>query len=224
VTQHFEMRIAERVALFGAVSIATDPPGARVAVDGQPRGVSPVVINDLTAEAHSVTVTNESGSAERTVAVAAGATASVMFSLARNPGPVGGWLAIAAPFEVEVAENDDIVGTSGTNRIMLAAGRHDVILMNRAIGYRESKRIDVVAGKTTAVRVEPPRVAISVNARPWADVLIDGTSLGQTPISNVLATVGSHALVFKHPQFGERKQTVVVTANGPNRIAADLTK
>src|SRR5262245_39902671 len=34
VTQHFEMRIAERVALFGAVSIATDPPGARVAVDG----------------------------------------------------------------------------------------------------------------------------------------------------------------------------------------------
>src|SRR5262249_52097846 len=133
VTQHFEMRPAEQVALFGAVSVATDPPGARVAVDGKPRGVSPVVVTDLTAEAHAITVTNESGSAERTVAVAAGASTSVMFSLVKNPGPVGGWLAISSPFDVEVAENNDIVGSSGTNRIMLAAGRHDLVLANSRI-------------------------------------------------------------------------------------------
>jgi hypothetical protein len=37
-------------------------------------------------------------------------------------------------------------------------------------------------------------------------------------------TIGSHDVVFRHPQFGERRQTVVVTSTGPNRIAVDLTK
>jgi PEGA domain-containing protein len=224
VTQHFEMRTPEPVALFGRVSVATDPPGAHVAVDGRPRGISPVVVTDLTAEEHTVAVTNDGGSAERKIVVAAGGTASVMFSLAKASGPFGGWVSISAPFDVDVAENNDILGSSGTTRIMLAAGRHDVVLTNRSIGYRESRKIEVIAGKTTAIRIEPPRVAISVNARPWAEILMDGASIGQTPIANILVAVGSHELVFRHPQFPERKQTVVVTINGPNRIAADLTK
>jgi hypothetical protein len=169
-------------------------------------------------------VTNDAGSAERKVVVTAGGTASVMFSLAKASGPIGGWLSIAAPFEVEVAENGDVLGSSGTTKIMLAAGRHDVVVSNKIIGFQETKRIDVVAGKTTAVRLDPPRVAISVNARPWAEILLDGSNIGQTPIANVLVTVGSHELVFRHPQLAERKQTIVVTAKGPNRIAADLTK
>ena len=58
-----------------------------------------------------------------------------------------------------------------------------------------------------------------MNARPWAEVTLDGSSVGQTPLSNLLVTVGTHELVFRHPQFGERRQSVVVTAKGPNRIA-----
>jgi len=75
-----------------------------------------------------------------------------------------------------------------------------------------------------AIRVDPPKATVSVNARPWAEILLDGTSVGQTPIANLLVTVGPHEMVFRHPQLAERKQTVVVTAKGPNRIAADLTK
>ena len=63
-----------------------------------------------------------------------------------------------------------------------------------------------------------------MNARPWAEVMVDGTSIGQTPIANLQVGVGPHELVFRHPQLGERKQTVVVTAKGPNRIAMDFTK
>jgi hypothetical protein len=63
-----------------------------------------------------------------------------------------------------------------------------------------------------------------VNARPWAEIVLDGASVGLTPIANLLVTVGSHDVVFKHPQLAERKQTVIVTVKGPNRIAADLTK
>ena len=66
--------------------------------------------------------------------------------------------------------------------------------------------------------------SISVNARPWADVFLDGDNVGQTPIANLPVSIGSHEMVFRHPQLGERKQTVSVSVNGPNRIAVDLTK
>ena len=224
VSQYFEMKVEEPGVLVGQVSVVTDPPGARVAVDGKPRGTSPITLVDLTPAEHKVTVTSDTGSAERTVAVTAGGTASIMFSLPKVAGPVGGWLSISAPFDVEVVEHEDVIGTSGTNRIMLAAGRHDITIINRSLGYEEPRRVEVTAGKTIAVRVDPPKVSVSVNARPWADVTLDGNSVGQTPLSNLSVTVGPHELVFRHPQFAERRQTIVVTAKGPNRIATDLTK
>jgi hypothetical protein len=224
VTQYFEMKAAVPAVLFGRVSVATDPPGARVAVDGRPRGTSPLTVADLTAEEHKVTVTSDVGSAERTVTVTAGGTASVMFSLSKASGPIGGWLSISAPFDVEVVEAEDVIGTSGTTRIMLAAGRHNIMLINQTLGYQEGRKIEVTAGKTVAIKVDPPKAAISVNARPWAEIVLDGNSLGQTPLANLLVSVGPHEMVFRHPQLGERRQTVVVTAKGPNRIAVDLTK
>ena len=224
VSQYFEMKVTEPSVLVGRVSVVTDPPGARVAIDGKARGTSPITVADLTPADHKVTVTSDTGSAERTVTVAAGGTASVMFSLPKVSGPVGGWLAISAPFDVEVVEHDDVIAASGTSRIMLAAGRHDITIINRSLGYQDARKVEVTAGKTTAVRVDPPKVSVSVNARPWAEVTLDGNSVGQTPISNLLVAVGTHEMVFRHPQFAEQRQTVVVTAKGPNRVAADLTK
>ena len=225
VTQYFDMKVASPLARFGQVSVTTDPPGARVAIDGRVHGISPLTVTDLTAAQHKVTVTNEAGSAERTVLVTAGVTASMVFSLPKSAGgPVGGWLSIAAPFEVQVMENEDVIGTSGASRIMLAAGRHSVMFTNRSLGYQESRRIDVLPGKTTAIQIEPPKAPVDVNARPWAEIMVDGRSVGETPIANLLVSVGPHELIFRHPQLGERKQTLIVTAKGPNRMAMDLTK
>ena len=224
VSQYFEMKPAAPAAELGRLSVTTNPPGARVSVDGRPRGISPVVIDSLTAEEHTVAVTSGTETAERTVLVTAGGMASALFSLSRPAGPVGGWLTIASPFDVDVIENDDVIGTSGTSRIMLAAGRHNVIIANRALGYRETRTVDVAAGRTAAVNIEAPKVAVSINARPWADVSVDGSSAGQTPIANLQVGIGTHELLFRHPQLGERRQTVVVTAKGPNRMTMDFNK
>ena len=43
-------------------------------------------------------------------------------------------------------------------------------------------------------------------------------------MQNMDIAVGTHQVVFRHPQFGERRQSVVVTVQGPNRIAVDFTK
>jgi len=223
IVRDLEMTAAAPSEAFGQLSVGTDPAGARVTIDGQPSGTSPVTIEQLTAGDHLVSVTSATGSADRRVTIAAGHAASVMFSLPKASGPLGGWLSVSAPFDVQVIERDDVIA-SGSSKIMLAAGRHDVVLANRALGYEEARRLDVTAGQTTVVRIDPPAAAINVNARPWADVTIDGTDIGQTPISNATVSIGSHQLVFRHPQFGERRETVLVTVKGPNRVAVDLTK
>jgi len=212
------------LAVQGGISVVTTPPGARVSVDGQARGVSPLTIADLPAGEHRVAVESGAARAARVVSVQPGATAAVVFSLAGDGSPLAGWLTVTSPFEVQVMEGTEVVGVSATSRIMLTAGRHEVRLVNPSLEYSQSARIDISPGQVTTFRVEAPRVGINVNARPWADVLIDNVEAGQTPIANLPVAVGTHQVVFRHPQFGERRQTIVVTAKGPNRVSVDLTK
>ena len=221
VSQYFEMKMSEPIAMTG-LAVVTDPPGARISVDGQARGNAPLTISDLRAGEYRVTATSESGSAERTVRVEEGAVASLVFALPRVGASLGGWISVKAPFAVDVLENAEVIGTGDIAKMMLPAGRHDIVLVNRALDYREARRIDVAAGSTTDVRIDPPMAMVSANARPWAEVTIDGKSVGQTPISNLQVPIGVHEVVFRHPRLGERRQTVTVTTNGPNRFTADL--
>ena len=221
VSQYFELKQLEPIARTG-LAIASDPPGARISIDGQPRGNAPLTISDLRSGEYRVTATSESGSTERTVRVEEGAVASLVFALPRIGAALGGWISVKAPFNVDVLENAQVIGTGDIAKMMLPAGRHDIVLVNRALDYREARRIDVAAGSTTEVRIDPPVATVSANARPWADVTIDGKSVGQTPISNLQVPIGVHEVVFRHPRLGERRQTVTVTMNGPNRFAADM--
>ena len=235
--------------LTGTLTVDTRPTGADVTIDGKPRGAAPLSLA-LAAGAHTLTVSR--GGEERTVSLQIAANSALTEHIdliatkanerspAPQPSPVarteslspkltstapmGGWIALTAPFEVQVLERNDVVGTSATAKFMLAAGRHDVVLSNDALGYRETRRLDVVPGKTTAVRIEVPKTTLSLNALPWADVTLDGASLGQTPIANAVVTVGRHTVIYRHPDFGERSQTITVTRQGPNRFALDLRK
>ncbi|MGB7217609.1 MAG: PEGA domain-containing protein [Vicinamibacterales bacterium] len=225
LSQYFELRAPEPApAVVGRMSIVTDPAGARVSVDGKAVGSSPITALELTAAAHRVSVASETGSAERTVTIEAGTTTSVVFSLPKVVAPLGGWLSVSAPFDVQIIESGDVIGSGGTAKIMLAGGQHDILLVNRTLDFQEPRRIEITPGKITPIRVDPPKVMLSANARPWADVIVDGTSVGQTPIANLAVSIGPHQIVFRHPQLGERRENVVVSAKGPNRVAVDLTR
>ena len=211
-------------ARVGKLSISSDPTAARIQVDGKTRGSAPLLLADLEPGEHVVSATGETGSVDRKVTVEAGMTASLVFSLPKVAGPAAGWLAVSSPFDVQVYDNTDLIGTGGAAKIMVPAGRHDVRVVSQALGYDDTRRIDVAAGKTATIRIDPPKVTISANARPWANVTIDDEAVGQTPLSNVSIAIGTHQVVFRHPQLGEQRQTIVVTVKGPNRISADMTK
>ena len=224
VAQHFDLASNVSAGAPGRLSIVTDPPRLRVAVDGQPRGVSPLVIDNLAATEHIVTVASDAAVARRTIAVTNGVTKEVVFSLPQATAPVAGWVSVTSPFPVELVEHNEVVGTSGTAKIMLAAGRHDVVVRNEAVGYEVPRTVEVVPGRVAVLEVIPPDGLLNVNARPWADVLIDGTAVGQTPLANIALRVGEHQITFRHPQLGERTERVVITAKGVTRIAIDLAK
>jgi hypothetical protein len=232
----------------GTLTVDTRPSGADVTIDGERRGTAPLSLR-LATGAHTLTVRQDGD--ERTVSLQIAANSALtehielmtkenarLAALTAPPvartepalpkeaptAPVGGWVALTAPFEVQVLERNEVVGTSAIAKFMLAAGRHDVVLGNDALGYRESRRFDVVPGKTTAIRIDPPKTTISLNALPWAEVTVDGASMGQTPIANATVTIGRHTVVFRHPAFAERSQTITATRQGPNRVSVDLTK
>jgi serine/threonine-protein kinase len=65
---------------------------------------------------------------------------------------------------------------------------------------------------------------LSVNALPWAEVEIDGQPVGTTPLANLSLPIGSHEIVWKHPERGERRRTVAITASSPARIGVDFSQ
>jgi len=226
VSQYFEFAPTALIAAAstGSLSVAIDRGSAQVLVDGSARGSTPLNLRELAAGDHSVAIVSDAGTSERRVHVEAGATATVLFSTPAPVGATAGWLAVSSPFEVQVMQGNDLVGSSAAPRIMLPTGRHELRMVSPALGFSEVHKVEVVAGKTATIRVAAPSASVSINARPWADVDVDGASLGQTPLANVSLPIGQHQVAFHHPQLGERRQSFVVTAMGPNRVSADLTK
>jgi PEGA domain-containing protein len=223
LSQFIEMPKA--AAGTGDLQVRTDPPGAKVVVDGQTRGTSPVTVRDLAPGSHVVVLQNDLGSVNEDVTIQPGATASLVVPMKAPQGaPVSGWISITAPAELQIFENDRLLGTSRTDRIMVAAGRHEIEVSNEALGFRTTQSIQVAPGQVARLRPDWPMGTIAINATPWANVTLDGKELGETPVGNTSVAVGTHEVVFRHPQLGEQRFTATVTANTPARLSVDMRK
>jgi hypothetical protein len=107
---------------------------------------------------------------------------------------------------------------------MVAPGRHVFELTSERLEFGTTVTLQVAAGQTAAASVQIPNGSLSINALPWAEVLVDGESVGVTPLANLSLPIGAHEIVWRHPQLGERRQGVTVQASTPARIGMDLTK
>jgi hypothetical protein len=221
VAQYIELPQAG--ATTGQLQIKTEPAGAKVTVDGVPVGTSPMMVVDLAPGEHSVALESDLGSVKQIVVIEAGVTASLLVPLRAAQGaPVSGWLSVTSPVEMQVFEDDQLLGTTRADRIMMSAGRHEVSLVNDTVGFRMSRVVQVLPGKVASVAVEVPKGTIALNALPWAEVWIDGEKVGETPIGNLPVAIGPRNVLFRHPQFGEQHHTVMVTLKGVARLSVDL--
>jgi hypothetical protein len=55
-----------------------------------------------------------------------------------------------------------------------------------------------------------------MTAQPWANVWIDGQPLGRTPVVSIAVAIGTHDVLWRHPDLGERRQQIEVTTAALN--------
>jgi hypothetical protein len=221
LSQYIEFAAPAATALAGRLEVTSDPSGAQVNVDGEARGRTPLTLNSVSPGEHTVTISNGSSTVTRRVTVTASQAASIFASVGTS-GTAAGWLSVQTPIQLEIYEDGRLLGTTAAERLMLPAGRHQLDLVSSALDFRERVAIQITPGGTTTTAVATPNGTLSVNALPWADVWIDGKPFGATPLGNISLPIGSHEVVWRHPQFGERRRTVSVGASTPVRVGVDF--
>jgi hypothetical protein len=235
VITHHVLLDADAPPDVGALKITSRPAGARVHIDGKPRGRTPILVPTLSAGDHQLAVSGTTGTVEQTVTVRGGQTATVLVPLAVSrsvplavsqsvPVAPSGLLRISAPVELHVIEGGRFVGTSHGPSLRLPTGRHEIELVNEAVGFRDQRVVSIAAGRTITVAVLVPGGSMSLNATPWAEVWLDGRLLGETPLGEVPAAAGPHDVLFRHPELGDRRVRAVVRAGELARVTADLRR
>jgi hypothetical protein len=227
---------------LATLSVESNPSGVPVFVDGVERGVTPTRLS-LAPGAHILELRR---GVPRVIplTLTAGAEVSQYLEFAETPvtdapvsaqnaaaaaeppaapvAPVAGWITAKFPFVVEIHEKGRLLGTTEADRIMLAAGAHELEFVNQPLGYRATQSVTVAPGKLTTVTLDLPLGVVNLNASPWAEVFLDGQRVGETPIGNLAVPIGPHEIVFRHPQFGERRHAISVTAGVPVRVSVEM--
>lgn len=216
---------AAPAAATGTLEVQTDPERMAITVGGVARGSSPLKLDSLPPGELEIVARGARSVIRRVVKIVPGQTASLLFSASAEPSALlAGWLSVASPIPMQLRENGRLIGTTETESIMLPSGSHEIEVVEPALGYRAVHKVSVTAGSTAKIKVELPNGRINLNAQPWADVWIDGQRVGETPLANVTRRIGRHEIVFRHPQLGERRETVVLTAGTPLKLGVDMRK
>ncbi len=231
----------------GRLGVSSTPAGAAILIDGQPRGVTPAELSDLSAGDHELILDLNGARTRQPVTIAAGTLTKVDVRLgagaqaangaqgagavpgapgAVNPAaavPTMGALQVKAPFEMQVFEGATLVGVT-SDKLPLPPGPHDLRVVSETLAFEARLHAEIFVGKTTRLPVALPKGSISLNATPWAEVWIDGEKVGETPIGNYAVTIGPHEIVFKNPDLGEQHHAATVTAATPVKLSVDLRK
>jgi hypothetical protein len=131
---------------------------------------------------------------------------------------------LSAPIELTVFEGDRLLGRTADGPIVTTAGTHQLELVNTSLGYRSRQTVTIRPGVIAPLTLPTPMGRMNINAQPWAQVLIDDNPVGETPLANISVPLGQHQITFRHPQFGERRETVIVRADTVARVSMSFER
>jgi hypothetical protein len=123
-----------------------------------------------------------------------------------------GTLAVSSPTSVDIYINDLYVGSAPVS-LEVSAGTHTIEYRHANLRQRLTHVIN--SNETTRAMITFD-VTLQINAKPWADVFLDGIDrkpLGQTPLSGIRAPIGG-VLVFENPGFPTKRYRVTGNETG----------
>src|SRR6476620_9293957 len=149
-------------------------------------------------------------------------TPSAKAAAAKTGQKASGSIQVSSPIDVQIFEHDRLIGSAPGGRLEVAPGRHDLQIVNLALGYELRQKLDVEAGQMVSLYVAPADGWVTLDASPGAEVSVDGTTVGRTPIANLPLALGEHEFTFRHPQLGDDRQKVIVKSDAITRVTANL--
>jgi serine/threonine-protein kinase len=228
---------------FGVARVETTPPGAHILFDGRETSlVTPATVPEIEPGVQHTLVVSLDGWVTQTVPVLveAGAVQEVRLSLERTPlGPNEHLVTITTdPPEARVQLDTQWYETGSPYELRVEARRYRLRVARD--GFRTHERdLALRGGQTSSLRIEleRERVAqrdpgpsapagpgqVTIDARPWCNVTLDGRSLGQTPIVNRSVPSGRHTVVCTNPELGRsRTVSIEVRPGQPTRTRITL--
>jgi serine/threonine-protein kinase len=130
------------------------------------------------------------------------------------------------PASLRVTVDGKVVdgGTGSAWTAMLPVGPHRVQVWGDGHSPR-SFSIDVAADSPATMRVRAGRGRLRIAVTPWAEVSLDDTRLGVTPLQPVEAAEGAHVLTVVNADLGVRiKKKIAVQAGKETSVHLDLFK
>jgi tetratricopeptide (TPR) repeat protein len=126
-----------------------------------------------------------------------------------------GRLLVESRPDAEVYLDGEPRGKTPLNLESLVPGRHRVEV--RAYGAARSKEVDVIAKQEAKLSFTLTGGSLAINSTPWAQVVLNGRPMGQTPIFKRGLVVGPHKLVITRPGYKDISQEIVLQ-HGKNTI------
>lgn len=128
---------------------------------------------------------------------------------ATEPSDHGSLLVISA-LPLEIFLNGRRLGSTTEGHVPVPPGRQTVELVNSRFNYRDSATLNIEAGQVVSHSLTPPPGHLRVMSATGAEVWVEGEHVGVAPLDELTVPVGTHEVVVRHPQLGERRQLIDV--------------
>ncbi|MFW6369186.1 MAG: PEGA domain-containing protein [Myxococcota bacterium] len=107
--------------------------------------------------------------------------------------------------------------------VEVPAGRRRIVCTNPQLGANRSITVNVPAGGHARETIRFSMGRLDVRVNPWAEVKVNGRSLGTTPFRPAPLPEGAYTVVLENPGFGFRKEyQVTIEADQTHTIRENL--
>ena len=205
----------------GSFALNTDPPGAKVFLDGQPVSTEGAV--SIPPGRHSLRLA-AADYRDTTIEFEISPGESKNFGTLRLPG-LAQWITLkGVPKGARILLNDVQVENTGP-RLEVVSGTHTVsVQVPNRTGFVQT--VQVPSGKPVTVTYTLPKGQLSLRGIPVASFFIDGRPVGKSgPGFDTTLESGSYKVSLKHPGFGKEPlafDTTVFIGDGSSALVRHI--
>lgn len=210
----------KKLVLRGGLLIKSTPPGAEVWIDGvKEKGVTPLTVTKLTADAHLLVVRKGKSQHQAMVQVKPDEFTTVTAALRQAGGRVS---VITSPPEAKVLLDGKEVGQTPTIIRGISFGSH--VLEIRKSGFvteRKTVKVAAMTEQSVELKLRQAGTVMVMSDPAGSTVFVDGQRVGETPFTGDVAP-GNHSIRLEHRGRKPSTRSVVVVAGRKQGVSVSL--